>query len=35
MLTAVHQRLREIDQRVAEAAEEHNGYLQELGLAGV
>jgi type I restriction enzyme M protein len=32
-LEAVHARLGEIDQRVAEAAAEHNGYLRELGLA--
>jgi type I restriction enzyme M protein len=34
-LSAVHARLREIDQRLAEAAAEHNGYLKELGLAQV
>ncbi|EIC21146.1 type I restriction-modification system subunit M [Thiorhodovibrio frisius] len=34
-LADVHARLREIDQRVTEAAAEHNGYLKELGLAGV
>ena len=34
-LAAVHARLGEIEQRVKTAAAEHNGYLRELGLAGV
>jgi type I restriction enzyme M protein len=34
-LGAVHAQLTAIDQRIAEAAEEHNGYLKELELPPV
>lgn len=34
-LAAVHARLADIDQRIAEAAAKHNGYLAELGLPPV